>query len=175
MCELERYHIIIPYQQNLHSYCTSKTFKTAKDDLLRKEQARFWKRRSCTDHIFTLWHIFEKTQERKCQIYIAFIDFEKVFDSLHRISLWKVLRSYGVSLKWVDIVESLHENFECRVWTNEWMNWILIFLIHNNKLTEVFEIKTDVKQGCILSPILFSLAIDWIMNSILGNKRTEIQ
>ena len=28
---------------------------------------------------------------------------------------------------------------------------------------EVFYIKTCVKQGCILSPFLFCLAIDWIM------------
>ena len=62
----------------------------------------------------------------------------------------------------VDIVKALYENFECRV-------------IHNNQLTEAFEIKTGVKQGCILSPILFSLAIDWIMKSILGNRRTGIQ
>ena len=35
-------------------------------------------------------------------------------------------------------------------------------------LNEEFDIKTDVKQGCILSPFIFCLAIDWIM------KRTDI-
>ena len=41
-------------------------------------------------------------------------------------------------------------------------------VICGQNLTEEFDIKTGVKQGCILSPFLFCLAIDWIM------KRTDI-
>ena len=41
-------------------------------------------------------------------------------------------------------------------------------VICGQHLIEEFDIKTGVKQGCILSPFLFCLAIDWIM------KRTEI-
>ena len=36
-------------------------------------------------------------------------------------------------------------------------------VICKETLTEKFEINTGVKQGCTLSPFLFSLAIDWIM------------
>ena len=49
----------------------------------------------------------------------------------------------------------LHEGFKTKV-------------ICGQHLTEEFDIKTGVKQGCILSPFLFCLAIDWIM------KRTDI-
>ena len=41
-------------------------------------------------------------------------------------------------------------------------------MICDQHLTEYFDIKTGVKQGCILSPFLFYLTIDWIM------KRTDI-
>ena len=41
-------------------------------------------------------------------------------------------------------------------------------VICGQHLTEEFDIKTGVKQGCILSQFLFYLAIDWIM------KRTDI-
>ena len=41
-------------------------------------------------------------------------------------------------------------------------------VICGQNLTEEFDIKNGVKQGCILSPFLFCLAIDWIM------KRTDI-
>ena len=38
-------------------------------------------------------------------------------------------------------------------------------------LTEDFEIKTGVKQGCILSPFFFCLGIDWVMKeTALGDK-----
>ncbi len=41
-------------------------------------------------------------------------------------------------------------------------------MIYGQHLTEEFDIKTGVKQGCILSRFLFCLAIYWIM------KRTDI-
>ena len=132
------------------------------DNLLRQEQAGFRKGRSCIDHIFTLRQILEQTHEWNSSLYIAFVDFEKAFDSLHRDSLWKILRSYGFPTKIVNIIQALYNNFECKV-------------IHDNKLTEPFEVKTGVKQGCILSPTLFSLAVDWIMRRTLGNRKTGIQ
>ena len=36
-------------------------------------------------------------------------------------------------------------------------------VVHEGQLTEAFEIRTGVRQGCLLSPFLFLLAIDWIM------------
>ena len=40
------------------------------------------------------------------------------------------------------------------------------------QLTEAFNVSTGVKQGCILSPFLFILAMDWIMkNSTDGERR----
>lgn len=48
-------------------------------------------------------------------------------------------------------------------------------MIDNNQLTEPFAVNTGVKQGCILSPVLFSLAIDWIMKNIKKGKRQGLQ
>ena len=45
----------------------------------------------------------------------------------------------------------------------------------NSLLTDPFQINTGVKQGCILSPIIFSLAIDWIMRTVTDGKRKGLQ
>ena len=37
-------------------------------------------------------------------------------------------------------------------------------VICGNELSEAFQVTTGVKQGCILSPFLFILCIDWVMN-----------
>ena len=44
-------------------------------------------------------------------------------------------------------------------------------VICGTDLTEEFLIHTGVKQGCLLSPLLFTLCIDWVMKEITaGNK-----
>jgi hypothetical protein len=42
-------------------------------------------------------------------------------------------------------------------------------------LSESFDVKTGVKQGCLLSPFLFLLAIDYIMRESTEGKRNVIQ
>jgi hypothetical protein len=126
----------------------------AVDKTLRQEQAGFRKGRSCSDQIFALRQILEQSAEWKTALYATFIDFEKAFDSLHRDSLWKIMRHYGISQKLVNVTKLLYNDFKSAV-------------IHENTLTDTFEVKTGVKQGCILSPFLFILAIDWLMKTTM--------
>ena len=35
----------------------------------------------------------------------------------------------------------------------------------NGELSEPFRVETDVRQGCLLSQILFLLVVDWIMKT----------
>ena len=128
---------------------------------LRKQQAGFRKGRSCSDHIFTLRQIFEQSQEWNAPLLANFIDFEKAFDSVHRPALWNILQHYGVPSKIVNIIKMLYSNFHAKV-------------ICGNKLTEGFDIHTGVKQGCILSPFLFCLAIDWIMKESVDKKKAGL-
>ncbi|VDP44259.1 unnamed protein product [Schistosoma curassoni] len=70
--------------------------KSSVDSQLRVKQTGFRKDRSCTDRIGTLWIIVEQSIEWNLSLYMNFIDYEKVFDSVDRTTLWKVLRYYGV-------------------------------------------------------------------------------
>ena len=42
-----------------------------------------------------------------------FVDFEKAFNSIHRDSLWCILRAYGIPLHIVQIINSFYHNFNC--------------------------------------------------------------
>ena len=136
--------------------------ETAIDKKLRQEQAGFQKRRGCTDQIFALRNIIEQTLEWNCPLYINFIDFKKAFDSIHHDTLWKILRSYGVSLKIVSLIETFYNHFECSV-------------ILSNTSSKWFTVKSGVRQGCILSPILFLVIIDWVMRKSTSDKARGIQ
>ena len=122
----------------------------------------FQKREKCVDHIFTLRQIFEQSAEWNSTIYANFIDFEKAFDSFHRESLWKILWSYGFPQKMVNIIKLLYRDFECKV-------------ICTNLLTDSFSITREVKQGCILSPVLFTVAMDWLVKVTTTDSRRGIR
>ena len=136
--------------------------KDAVDAKLRDQQAGFRKDRSCTDQIATLRIILEQSLEWNSPLYVNFIDYEKAFDSVDRASLWKLLRHYGVPEKITSIIKNSYEGLKCRV-------------IHKGQPTEAFQVRTGVRQGCLLSPFLFLLAIDWVMKTSTSEKRNGIQ
>ena len=82
---------------------------------LRKEQAGFRKEKSCRDHIATLRIIVEQCAEWQRPLYINFVDFEKAFESLDRVSVWKLLRYYGLPNKFVIIIKDMYDGFFAQV------------------------------------------------------------
>ncbi|XP_078141751.1 uncharacterized protein LOC139917505 [Centroberyx gerrardi] len=132
------------------------------DTKLRQEQAGFRKGRGCTDQIFTLRNIIEQCMEWNNPLHINFINFQKAFDSLHRDTLWKIVQSYGIPPKMTALTRMFYHQFECSV-------------IVNGNLTEWFPVEFGVRQGCIISPILFLIAIDWTMRKTTSDKPRGIQ
>ena len=62
----------------------------------------------------------------------------------------------------MNIIKLLYRDFECKV-------------ICNIHLTSSFSITTGVKQGCILSPFLFTVAMDWLMKVMTTDSRRGIR
>ena len=104
----------------------------------------------------------EQSLEWNSQLIVNFLDYEKAFDSIDRATLWKILRHHGIPQKLVNLIKSMYEGTSCRV-------------IHDGQLTDSFDIKTGVRQGCLLSPFLFILAVDWLMKETTRGHRNGIQ
>ena len=68
-------------------------------------------------------------------MYLNFIDFKKAFDSVHRESMWIIMRKYGIPDKIIRMVKIFYEDFECAV-------------EDHGKICSSFSIKTGVKQVC---------------------------
>ena len=132
------------------------------DQKLRDNQAGFRKNRSCVDQITTLRLIVEQSLEWNSSFYINFIDYEKAFDSVDRGMLWKTMRHYGIPEKIVNLVRSLYVGTNCQV-------------SHDGQPSEPFQINTGVRQGCLLSPFLFTLAVDWILKESSKGKKYGVQ
>ena len=95
--------------------------------------------KSCTDQIATLRIILEQASEFNSS---SFHRFQKAFDSLDREVLWQLMRHYGIPDKFISIINNTYSGMQSKN-------------IHEGKLTELFEITTGVRQGCLLSPLLF--------------------
>ena len=80
-------------------------------------------------------------------MYFHFVDFEKAFDSVHRDSLWRIVKAYGFPDKLIGLVKALYDGFTCAV-------------IDEGEVTERFLVVTGMKQGCSMSGFLFPMVID---------------
>ena len=129
---------------------------------LRDHQAGFRRNRSCADQIASLRIIVEQSLEWNSPLYINFIDYEKVFYSVGRETMWKLLRHYGVPEKIFSLIRCTCQDMSCRI-------------AHAGQLSESFEVKSGVRQGFLLSPFLFLLVIDWIMKTTTTGRNNGIQ
>ena len=64
-----------------------------------------------------------------------------------------MLLAIGVPTKIVNIIEKIYNNTKCTV-------------VVNGHITEWFEVLVGVRQGCILSPTLFNLFLDFLMKEL---------
>ena len=83
--------------------------------LVSEQQAGFRKDYSTVDHIFTLLAIVQKQLSLNRKLYVAFIDFEKAFDSISRKLLWPVLQKQDIRGKLFRCVKSMNGVVKARV------------------------------------------------------------
>ena len=96
------------------------------------------------DQLFNLRIIMEKSREYGVPIYMAFVDYRKAFDSISHRRLWEVLNRIGISRKTVTALKSLYEHQKATVKAD-------------NEMSDWFKIGKGVRQGCVISPVLFNL------------------
>ena len=119
----------------------------AVDEALRDEQAGFRKDRSYIDQIATLRIIVEQTMEWSSPLYLLFAHFERALESLDREAMWRILRHYGIPNKIINTLTVQYQGFTCQV-------------LHGGTMTKPLEVKTGVRQGYLLSPLLFFVVLD---------------
>jgi hypothetical protein len=56
----------------------------------------------------------------------------------------------------------MYDDFKCKI-------------LHEGKFTDYIEITNGVRQGCILSPIIFLIVLDNVMRKTLGDRKRGIQ
>jgi endonuclease/exonuclease/phosphatase family metal-dependent hydrolase len=130
----------------------------ASNGILPEEQAGFRKKRGCDEQIFNLNAAIQIGTRRKAKVYALFIDFKRAFPSIPHDKLWEKLHSQGVSPKIIRILQNVYSNGHTKIRLKE-------------GLSEPIPITEGLMQGCVASPILFTLYIADIVETL---KATEI-
>nr|VZI14697.1 unnamed protein product [Spirometra erinaceieuropaei] len=146
-CENYRGISLIDVAVEVFAIFQLRRFQAVCDSRTRPNQVGFRGGRGCADQIFTLRRILEFRHSYQQPTAVYFIDFAAAFDSVHRESLWRIMALDGVPAKIIAMIKAYYRFITAR------------FLVRNN-LSQPFGIRSGVRQGCILSPILSNYAID---------------
>ena len=92
---------------------------------------------------FFIWHLYEQHKNG----FICSLDNQKAFDSVKRDFLWLVLEKFGFSIRFINMIKTMYQDSTA-------------VLSINGFFTERFAIEMGVKQGCSMSPILYTLFIE---------------
>ena len=115
-------------------------------------QAGFRKGRGTRDQIANIRWIMEKAREFQKNIYLCFIDCGKAFDCVDHNKLWKILKEMGIPEHLTCLLRNLYTDQEATIRTG-------------HGTTDWFQIRKEVRQGCILPLCLFNLNAEYIMRN----------
>ena len=102
----------------------------------------------------------KKQESSRKNIYFCFIDYAKAFDCVDHNKLWKILKEMGIPDHLTYLLRNLYTGQEATVRTGHGTDW--------------FQKGKGVCQGCVLSPYLFNLYAEYVMqNARLDEAKQE--
>ena len=124
-------------------------------------QAGFRAGKGTRDHILSLNILIQKCRNFNSELRVCFIDYSKAFDCVSHQQLWKALADMNFNPTIGSLIRHLYEDQEATVRVD-------------NGFSDWFPVKKGVRQGCILSPYLFSIYTEDIMRDVQADDRSEL-
>ena len=142
---------VSPLVSKLFEYCILNRFEylLTSDDL----QFGFKRNSSCSHAIFLLSQTIDYFINHGSNVYMASLDARKAFDRINHVKLFNIMLDRGLPARFVKLIFDWYSKLSAAV------KW-------NNVLSSFFLIKSGVRQGGILSPILFNLYADVMLQSL---------
>ena len=114
-------------------------------NILSEEQLGFMPGNRTSDAHFIIYNLIQDYCHKRSQkLYSCFVDLSKAFDTIPRELLFQKLLTYGITGKFFNILKNMYVNDKCKIKVG-------------NNLSETIKTDKGVRQGCILSPLLFNI------------------
>jgi hypothetical protein len=114
-------------------------------------QSGFRRLHECVLHACCLHEIKQRRTARGRKTYKLFVDLRKAYDSVPHMCLIRKLQYYGVTGTTLRYIDRLYANGQGAIRVG-------------NRVSQPFDIKRGVRQGCPMSPILFNIFINDILD-----------
>ena len=115
-----------------------------------EEQHGFRSKYRLEEHLLTANLFLDKATAHGIPVWMVSLDLSKAFDRVHWPTLWNALRAQGISDHMIWMLSKLYEGQSGEV-RGKWGS------------SRNFPITSGVRQGCVLSPRLFSAVLQWAM------------
>ncbi|KAK3082441.1 hypothetical protein FSP39_009605 [Pinctada imbricata] len=130
--------------------------KFTKDrDIISKLQIGFSEKSQTLYHMFVLKTLMDKYKFENKKLYLGFVDFKKAYDTVWRDGLMYKLNKNGINGKIFNVIKDMYSKSETCIKVD-------------GKRTDFFKDNVGVKQGEVLSPLLFNIYINDVVD-VLGD------
>ena len=116
-----------------------------------EEQHGFRAGRRLEEHLLTANLFLDKTLAANIPVWILSLDLSKAFDRVDWGALWLALSEHGVSTHLLWILQTLYFGQHGEI-------------TGQGGSSRAFQINAGVRQGCVLSPKIFSAVLHWAMS-----------
>ena len=98
--------------------------------------------------------LFQKCRDQRKDVFACFLDYEKTFDRIKHEEMIEILKDLGINSYDLRIIKNLYWKQTAKV-------------VIDGKVSKNIDIRRGVRQGCILSPILFNVYADKVFKEAL--------
>lgn len=123
-----------------------------KPDLNWKQKA-FQPIDGCGEHVALLNAMIHHSRQTKQPIGLVFLDIAKAFDTVPHDTIFRALHRHQVQPQLIDVIKDMYTNSTTSIMASP-------------TVTESIPILRGVKQGCPLSPKLFNMVMDELLDSL---------
>jgi hypothetical protein len=117
------------------------------NNVFTQYQAGFRARHSTVDWVFVAHEIRSLAAESRRRLVGVFVDVKKAFDTVWHEGLWWKLHKIGINGKVWRLIQNWYKGCKSSV-------------LWRDKMSRMYSIKQGVRQGAVLSPVLYALFIN---------------
>lgn len=142
-------HLLKTFLKVIH-----KRIYTKCEEQLTRTQFGFRDALGTREALFAVQVLFQRCRDVNCDIYVCFIDYQKAFDRVKHDKLMTLMQEIGIDNKDLRIIRNIYYNQTAKIKIED-------------QLTDKIAIERGVRQGCILSPLLFNIYSEWVFKEAL--------